>query len=574
MTRTYTGFRPRIADKRDWVLGRLLELRARTHGERPFLRYMDRAPLTFAEANRITNRAAWGLVELGVQRGERVAVMLPNCLEYLWVWWGANKLGAIEVPVNNAYKGSFLEHVVNNSGARLMVIDRELAPRLLAIEERLTTLETVLLYGCDGDEAPPQFQRLRALPLERLYARNESDPGVDVRPHEIAAVMYTSGTTGPSKGVMMPHAQGCFAADQGAQLVRLEDSDVYYTCSPFFHVNAQMLTVYPCLLAGAQALIYPYFSASEWIEQIRASGATVANFLGVMMDFVCRQPPRAQDRDNRLRCVFSVPTPSGIVDEFKQRFDVATTVEGYGMTEISLPIMLPYGEYRPGASGKAVADWFDVRIVDPDTDEELPPGSIGELVVRHKEPWTLNAGYLGMPEKTAEACRNLWFHTGDALKCDEDGYFYFVDRIKDALRRRGENISSYEVERVVGAHPGVAECAVVAIAAQEHGGEDEVKVCITLAPGADPSPESIVAWCESRMPYFAVPRYVEFVGELPKTPNLKIQKQKLRETGVTTATWDRVKVGFKLDEELRRERRGKRASATTEQGGGSGAGRR
>ncbi|MBI5505765.1 MAG: AMP-binding protein [Deltaproteobacteria bacterium] len=560
MNRTYEGFQPRIADRRDWVLGRLLELRARTHGERPFLRYMDRAPLTYREANLITNRAAWGLAELGVRRGERVLVMLPNCLEYLWIWWGANKLGAIEVPVNNAYKGIFLEHVVNNSGARLMVIDGELAPRLLAIEERLSSLETVLVYGSAVDETPLPFRRLQVLPLDRLYAHKESNPDVDVRPHEIAAVMYTSGTTGPSKGVRMPHAQGYFASDEGAQLVRLEENDVYYTCSPFFHVNAQMLTVYPCLVVGAQAVIYPYFSASEWIDQIRISGASVANFLGVMMDFVCHQPPRAQDRDNRLRCVFSVPTPAGIVNEFRQRFDVETTVEAYGMTEISLPIMLPYGEHRPGASGKAVADWFDVRIVDPDTDAELAPGSIGELVVRHKEPWTLNAGYLGMPEKTAEAYRNLWFHTGDALRCDEDGYFYFVDRIKDALRRRGENISSYEVERVVGAHPAVAECAVIAIAAREQGGEDEVKVCITRTPGADPSPEAIVSWCDSRMPYFAVPRYVEFVDELPKTPNLKIQKQKLREAGVTPATWDRVEAGFRLDEELQRQRRGKQPS--------------
>ncbi len=550
-----------MAEKRDWVLGRLLELRARTHADKPFLRYMDRAPRTFSEVNRIANRVAWGLAELGVRRGDRVLIMLPNCLEYLWVWWGANKLGAAQVPVNNAYKGAFLQHVANNSGARLMVIDRELAGRLCDIEAQLTSLETVLVYDERGHATLPAFRRLRALPFASIYGRQESNPEVDIRPHEIAAVMYTSGTTGPSKGVMMPHAQGYFASDEGAHLVRLGEEDVYYTCSPFFHVNAQMLTVYPCLIAGAQAVIYPYFSAGEWIDQIRAAGATVANFLGVMMDFVCRQPPRAEDRDNRLRCVFSVPTPAALVDAFRRRFDVEATVEAYGMTEISLPIMLPYGEYRPGASGKAVADWFDVRIVDPDTDEELSQGHVGELVVRHKEPWTLNAGYLGMPEKTAEACRNLWFHTGDALRRDEDGYFYFVDRIKDALRRRGENISSYEVERVVGEHPAVAECAVVAIAAEEQGGEDEVKVCITLAPDARTSPEAIVSWCESRMPYFAVPRYVEFVDELPKTPNLKIQKQKLREAGVTPATWDRVRAGFKLDEERRREQR-RRPQAT------------
>ncbi len=225
------------------------------------------------------------------------------------------------------------------------------------------------------------------------------------------------------------------------------------------------------------------------------------------------------------------------------------------MTEICLPIMLPYGEYRPGAAGKLLSDWFEAKIVNPETDEELPVGTIGEFIVRHKEPWTLNTGYFGMPDKTAEAYRNLWFHSGDGVKRDADGFYYFVDRIKDALRRRGENISSYEVEKVINDNPAVAESAVIAIKSDIPGGEDEVKACVIVKAGEKLESEGLIRWCEERMPYFAVPRYLEFMPELPKTPNLKIQKQKLRDAGLTAATWDRVKAGFRLAEEIKREER-------------------
>lgn len=556
MAQTYTGFRLTVPEKKDWVLGKILELRARTHADKPFLQYMEEPPLTFAEVNRTVNRVARGLAGLGVCKGDRALLMLPNCLEYLYVWWGANKLGAIEVPVNNAYKGYFLEHVANNSGAKVMVVDQEFLERLEFSEERLQHLEKVVVYAREGirTEKIPQFKRLVVSPFESLYARDDTNPDIDVRYYDLAAIMYTSGTTGPSKGVMMPHAQCYFFSDEDVNLVHLTDRDVYYTCNPFFHANAQILTVYPCLIAGAKVVVYPYFSASEWIDQIRKSKATVANFLGVMMDFVYRQPPRPEDRDNNLRVLFAAPTPSSIVDDLKRRFGIEATVEAYGMTEICMPIMLPYGEYRPGAAGKIVSEWFEVKIVDPETDEELPAGKIGEFIVRHKEPWTLNVGYFGMPEKTAEASRNLWFHTGDALKRDEDGFFYFIDRVKDALRRRGENISSYEVENVINDHPAVDESAVIAVKSEVPGGEDEVKACVVLKGGARLSPEELLGWCEERMPYFAVPRYLEVVGELPKTPNLKIQKHRLREGGVTPATWDRVKAGFKLQEEIKRER--------------------
>ncbi|MDC3377216.1 AMP-binding protein, partial [Candidatus Nanopelagicales bacterium] len=255
---------------------------------------------------------------------------------------------------------------------------------------------------------------------------------------------------------------------------------------------------------------------------------------------IWKQERRDNDADNPVRCVFSAPTASSILDEFKARFDIEAFVEVFGLTETSAPILSPYGEARPaGAAGLVASDFFEIRLVDPDTDEEVSVGDVGELVVRPRHPWTCSMGYYGMPEKTAEAWRNLWFHTGDALRQDDDGWFYFVDRYKDALRRRGENISSYEVEQAVLAHPAVVECAVVAVAADVEAGEDEVMAVIVCPSGVQPS--EIWDYCKGRIPEFAIPRFIRMVDSLPRTPSEKIQKSVLREEGITSDTHDRTK---------------------------------
>ena len=264
----------------------------------------------------------------------------------------------------------------------------------------------------------------------------------------------------------------------------------------------------------------------------------MTNLIGVMMDFVWKQPARADDADNVLRCVYAAPTASSILPGFMQRFGVEAFVDAFGLTETCAPILSPYGEIRPpGAAGLLAADWFEARLVDPDTDEEVPDGELGELVVRYKHPWTCSLGYYGMPDKTAEAWRNLWFHTGDALRRDADGWYYFVDRYKDALRRRGENISSYEVEQAILGHPAVEECAVIGVAAGVEAGEDEVMAVLTLAKPV-PAAE-IWQWCQGRIPAFAIPRFLRFVDALPKTPSEKIRKAELRAAGVTEDTFDR-----------------------------------
>jgi crotonobetaine/carnitine-CoA ligase len=283
------------------------------------------------------------------------------------------------------------------------------------------------------------------------------------------------------------------------------------------------------------------FSASKWLTWVRDSSATVTNFVGVMMDFVWKQPPTDADADNELRCIFAAPTAS-YAGEFRERFGVEAFVEVFGLTETAMPIMSPYGVDRPlGAAGLLVSDYFEIRLVDPDTDEEVPTGELGELTVRPKVPFTTCAGYYAMADKSMEAFRNLWFHTGDGLRQDEDGWYYFVDRLKDAIRRRGENISSYEVEQAILEHPSVVECAVVAVPADQEAGEDEVMVFVVTDPDRSIDGAELWAFADQRLPYFAVPRYLSFVDGLPKTPSEKVQKAKLRELGVTDAL-DRVVV--------------------------------
>ena len=534
-------------DKTAWVVGDVLAQRGIVSAEVPFVQFENQRPFTFGAMDETANRVANASAALGVQRGHRVLVMLPNSVAFLHAWFGINRLGAVLVPINTAYKGAFLEHVINNAAARVMIIAHEFVPVLQSSEAQVPYLDTVVIVD-PSEEATslPAFVRLRALPFQALLDHPGTPPSVSVSYRDIGAIMYTSGTTGPSKGVLMPHAHLYLFAHNKIKAIRLTQEDVYYCCMPLFHANALFMQVYSSLVVGCKLVIARSFSASRWLDDIRHYQITVTNTLGVMTEFIYRQPPRADDRDHRLRVIVAVPIAPEWGEHFQQRFGTKL-LEGYGMTEVNIPTYMPYDEgLRANACGKVLDEWFDMQIVDPETDEVLPPHAIGEMVVRPKEPWCFMVGYNAMPEKTIEAWRNFWFHTGDAGFCDEDGYFYFVDRIKDCIRRRGENISSYEVEQVLNTHEAVAESAAVAVPSDIAGGEDEVKACIVLRAGRQITPEALLDYCQERMPYFAVPRYIEFVSALPKTPTEKIQKHKLREAGLTPDTWDRERVGYKV----------------------------
>lgn len=546
MTRYYDQYRPTFDDKARWSAPAVLAERARTHGDNTYLEVgWTSERFTFAQSYDIALRVGRGLLAGGAAPGDRLLIMAPNSAAYIWSWLGSAMAGMAEVPINTAYRGSFLEHQTTTVSPSAAVIHADYADRFVELPEAVSSIGCFYLLGDDGeiakggrvlDEAGLRWQRWDTL----LSDDNAGQSLPDVSYRDLGSVFFTSGTTGLSKGVMMPHAHMHLFADECVSLTRLTDADAYMSCGPLFHGNSHFLAAYPALIAGARYVLQERFSASQWLEQVQQSGATVTNFVGVMMDFVWQQPPTEADADNQLRCVFAAPTMSSVLEEFKARFGVEAFVEVFGLTETCMPILTPYGEDRPaGAAGLLNRDWFDIRLVDPDTDEEVPVGEVGELVVRSRVPWTTCMGYYGMAEQTWDAFRNLWFHTGDGLRRDAEGWYYFVDRLKDAIRRRGENISSFEVEQALMGHEAIAEVAVVAVPADQEAGEDEVLAAVVLEPDAALSADDFWAYADRRLPYFAVPRYVRFTPELPKTPSEKVRKVELRDQGVDDQTFDR-----------------------------------
>jgi crotonobetaine/carnitine-CoA ligase len=535
-------------DKSQWVVGKVLAEQARLRGDAPFMQFEDGQPFTYAKAHELGNRVGNAFAGAGVQFGENVAVMLNNRMEYLWSWFGLNRIGACMVAINTAYKGNFLLHVLANAQTRFGVFESEFLPWLAEIEDAVPLMEVVYVPGRvpDLDELPA-FKRIEVRSFDDLLLGSSAEIDVEVSYRDLGVIMFTSGTTGPSKAVLMPHAHLYLFGLGKTRHFGLTPQDRYYICMPLFHAQGLLMQTYGVLVSGASAVLVKQFRASTWIDDIRKHGATVTNLLGVMNDFVLAQPARPEERDNKLRLVCAVPVTSETLAQLRERFAVPKFSELFGMTEINIPVWRPLdAPDEAGCSGKPWDEFFDVIIADPETDEPLGTNEVGEILVRPKEPFCFMQGYNAMPERTVDAWRNFWFHTGDAGRLDERGYLWYIDRIKDTIRRRGENISSYEVEAVILEHPLVEEVAAIAVKA-ETGGEDEVLACIVLAPGASPpDPVEILDFCAPRMPYFAVPRYVEFIDDIPKTPSQKIQKNKLRARGLMDSAWDRESVGYKV----------------------------
>jgi carnitine-CoA ligase len=526
--------------RESWTLVHAVRAQAAALGERPFMTFHDGVTLTFGGLDRASDRLATALARLGVKPGDRVLALARNSAAFMLALVGALKRGAIFTPINTELKGAFLEHQLRNADPAVVIVDDELRPAFDAVNASgLTTSSTVVI----GDPTTPPLPGTTAVPFAELDTA-PIDPDVLVTPRtpDVAMILYTSGTTGPSKGVLMPHGH-CYLFGLGlARAIKLTPDDRYYICMPLFHANGLLMQVIGCLLAGTPARVARRFSASAWLDEVRESGATLTNALGVMPEFIFRQPPTARDREHRLRLIMAVPLGDWAA-EFERRFGVRF-IQGFGMTECNIPAYSdPADPVMPGCAGPILSEWFEVRIVDPDTDEPLPADTVGEIVVRPKLASCFSAGYFRMPERTVDAWRNLWFHTGDAGRLDARGRLWFVDRIKDCIRRRGENISSYEIEQVLNAHPAVAESAVVGVRVAGAGGEEEVKACIVPA-GAVPEPVELLDWCVRRMPRYAVPRFVEFVPTLEKTATGKVRKPDLRAAGVTPATWDRESVGY------------------------------
>ena len=505
---------------------------------------IDGREYTYAEFDSESNRLANGLAELGVKRGDTVTTILDNNVDALAVWFAINKLGAISVPVNTAYKGEFLRHQLADAGSAVVVAESDYAERVAGVAAGLPDLR-VLLHR---DAAPPTALsdgRVVA-PLDAYRRANTTRPAHEVKPSDLAMLIYTAGTTGPSKGCMVSHNYAINLARQLIAVAGRTQADVQWTALPLFHMNATSTTILASLLMGGKAVVYRRFSVSNFWPEIERSGATIVSLLGSMIPLLVEasEHEAAKRCFNQIRVVLGTPFPAPLQEKWKRRFGSQILgANSYGITEASVVTTLPCGlKAKPDSSGIRSPD-FDVRIVDDD-DRELPPGQPGEVIVRPLRPHVMFEGYWRRPADTLKIMRNLWLHTGDIGKFDEDGFFYFIDRKKDYIRRRGENISSYEMETAFRAHPAIEDVAVHAILSDLL--EDDVKVTAVLKSAPKVTEQELCLWAIDHLPYFAVPRYIEFRPELPRNPVGRILKYQLRDEGCTPATWDREKAGIQL----------------------------
>lgn len=491
--------------------------------------------LTAADAMLIAARRAGTLAAHGIKRGDHVALMCGNRVEFIEMVLGCGWLGAVVVPINTASRGFQLAHILRNSGARLLIAEAALADSVNALEADDLSLEKVWLI-----DEPVPGALAPAWPTTPVPPLGDAVAAAHLEDGDPFAILYTSGTSGVSKGVVCPHAQFYWWGRNTGGDLGIGKGDVLYTCLPLFHTNA-LNTFFQALLLDAVQVVDRRFSASGFFDALVDTGATVTYVLGAMVPILLGRPVSSNERKHKVRIALAPGVPANFHREFTERSGI-TLIDGFGSTETNSVIGGDVSAQRVGFMGRLAAG-FEARVVDTN-DMPVPDGEPGELILRANEPFAFASGYHGMPDKTVEAWRNLWFHTGDRVIRSEDGYFRFVDRLKDAIRRRGENVSSYEVEQVLLSHPSIETAAVFAV--KSALAEDEVMAAVVPCDGHTIDPLDLIRYCEPRLPYFAVPRYLDIVSDLPKTENGKIQKFKLRECGVSASTWDLETSGYRL----------------------------
>jgi crotonobetaine/carnitine-CoA ligase len=514
---------------RERTLPAILERQARRYGNRRFFSAGD-AVWSFGDARTIAARFAGTLAAANVHPGDRVALVCGNRPELMQIYLGCGWLGAVAVPINTAARGSQLQHILSNSGAKLLAIEASLLEALDFVDLSKLALERIWLVG---GEAPAARD---GIPVTNLPPLGAASPAASIDPAHNVAILYTSGTTGPSKGVCCPHAQYFWWGLNSVRNLEIRHSDVLSTTLPLYHSNA-LGTFYAALLSGATLVAEPRFSASQFWQVLIDRSATVTYLLGAMVPILLAREPSPQELTHTVRRALAPGVPANLHAAFELRSGIHL-IDGYGSTETNFIIGTTTAERRGGTMG-TVRKGYHARIIDQ-TGGDVPAGKPGELVVHSDEPLAFATGYFAMPDKTAEAFRDGWFHTGDRTVRDRDGYFRFVDRLKDAIRRRGENISSFEVEQVLLSHPDVGQAAVFPVPSEL--AEDEVMAAIVRRPGSKLSESALCEFCRRRLARFAVPRFIAFVDTLPTTENGKVQKYKLRERGVVPGTWDREAV--------------------------------
>ncbi|MEO8296864.1 MAG: AMP-binding protein [Burkholderiales bacterium] len=504
---------------------------------------------TYCSFDQWVNRIGNALASVGAATASHVGVLMGNSAEHLAVFLALGKLGAVSVPVNVAARGELLRYYFSHADVTLLIVDEALFPRLAEVLPALPLVRHVVVVGAAGRAsgatdlaAQPAQSDLSALVADAPAI--EPAAAAAIKCSDLLTLAYTSGTTGPSKASMLSHAAALTYGAGAAEAQGYRDTDVFYVCLPLFHNNALLAASGAALVCGGSIALSERFSASRFWDEVRASKATITNLLGSMSSFLWSQPPRPDDAHNDLRLISMSPPPK-YTAEFEQRFGVRA-MTNYGLSDFGVVT-----SFIPGSPADKLGSigqprrGFEVRIVDDD-DFELPRRQVGEIALRSDQPWRAATGYYKMPEATLAAHRNQWFHTGDRGYCDADGYIWFVDRKKDCIRRRGENISAFEVEQVIAQHPAVEVAAAFPVRTAD--GDEEVGACLVLRPGETLSEAALIEHCNRNMAYFMVPRYVQVLAELPMTINQKVEKFKLKQAMETAldAVWDRERAGIVL----------------------------
>lgn len=501
------------------------------HPDKHWLQDSEGDVRTVGQAYRGSKKFSSFLSQLGVQTEERIGVFMFNSCAMVETVFGIGYLRATAVMLNTELRLSFLRHQLNDCRLVTIVVDAALVEHIVALADELPHLKALIVLGDTSAEVPANWRQLSWADSQKCATWSGDEP----QPKDIFCIMYTSGTTGPSKGVLMPH---CHCALLGLGTIRcleIRADDKYYICLPLFHANGMFMQLGATVMGGIPAYLKRRFSAKTWLSDVCESGATVTNHLGTTAMFLINQPPTDFDKNHQLRACLNAPNPAQHEGVFRERFGLRDVLSGFGMTEIGIPIWGQVGRPAPGAAGWAHEDRFEICIADPETDIPAPVGQVGEILVRPKVPFGFMAGYVNVPEKTVEAWRNLWFHTGDAGMRDADGLITFIDRIKDCIRRRGENISATEIEAVVGLLPGIREVAAYAVPADGAGAEDEVMLDVVADDGVALDPADVIIKASAVLPRFAKPRFLRVLDSLPKTATGKIQRAVLRQKGRTGA---------------------------------------
>ena len=495
--------------------------------------------VTAAQLVDVSSRLASSLRSMGVSQGDRVATLIENSIEAVYAWWGIILAGAIAVPVNTAYKGEYLRHQLADSGSKVVIVAAEFLDRLEPVAATIESVQHVVIIS----DTPSTISSTATSLWSELLTSEAILPEINTKPSDLGTFIYTGGTTGLSKGCMLSHNYHEALTRQIGICWERTTEDVVWTPLPLFHFNAITTAVIGPLVFGGRSAIYRRFSVSNFWPEMNRVGATITSTLGTMAYLLAHDVDRpemprsgAPEANTTLRLLGAAPMPVEVDDIMKNRFGLTTFSAAYGVTEASLISWQPPGGYnKPNAAGVINDEYFDVRIFDEE-DNEVPRGDRGEIVIRPKRPEVMFAGYWGRPEVTVETSRNWWYHTGDIGIVDDDNFLFFVDRKADYLRRRGENIASFEVESIIMGHGQIADVAVHAVPSPLT--EDDLKITATRVEGATVSEEELFLWCVEQLPYFALPRYIEFRTDLPRSPVGRVLKRELRAEGVTPATWD------------------------------------